>query len=439
MDKYLQDWSGTRYGVPADVVLPASTAEVSAVLRECHVARAAVAVQGGRTGVSGGAAPGDGELVLSLERLNRVEEFDTVEGVVVAGAGVVLQNLQELVEAQGWMLPIDLGSRGSCQIGGNAATNAGGCRVVKYGNMRASVLGMEAVLADGAIIGPPNRLIKNNAGYSLSNLLIGSEGTLGVITRLALRLLPLPPVRRTLLVAVAPGTSVDTLLARSKFMLRGALSAFEAMWADFLEEASRLPHAKRALPAGFHGKRAVLIEVEGDSDSQLADLIEVFAARLLEDDLIEDAVLSASQRDAQDLWSMREAVAEIQARIRPYVGFDLGLPAKDYDRFATAAKERLSQALPQARSFFFGHVGDSNLHALVGPCRSAEEQELAENALYGLLKPLATSVTAEHGVGRKKKRFLAHSRSPAEIEAMKALKRALDPNRILNPGRIFDC
>lgn len=439
VDKYLNDWSGTRYGTPSDVVLPSTTSEISAFLRECHEARSPVAVQGGRTGVSGGAAPGDGERVLSIERLNQVEEFDPVEGIVIANAGVVLEDLQSLVEDRGWMFPVDLGSRGSCQIGGNAATNAGGCRVVKYGNMRQSVLGIQAVLANGTVIGPPNRLVKNNAGYSLSHLLIGSEGTLGVITRLALRLVPLPPARRTLLVALAPHCSVSELLAHSKIMLRGALSAIEAMWPDYIEEASRLRHLTRELPSCFQGKRIILIEVEGTSDKELLHMIEAFAEKQLADGLIVDAVLSTSERDALDLWKIREAVADIQLSIRPYVGFDLGMSANDYEQFAATAKERLTNVLPSARSFFFGHVGDGNLHVQVGPCPSATERAVAEDALYELLSPLKTSVTAEHGVGRKKKRFLAHSRSQADIETMKTLKRALDPHGILNPGRVFDC
>jgi FAD/FMN-containing dehydrogenase len=437
-EKYLQDWSGTRYGTPSGVALPRNTAEVAALLRESHETRTAVAIQGGRTGVSGGAAPGDGELVVSLERLNRIEEFDPIAGIAVVGAGVILENLQRQVEAQGWMFPIDLASRGSCQIGGNAATNAGGCRVVKYGNTRESVLGLEAVLANGAVIGPPNRLVKNNAGYSLTGLMIGSEGTLGVITRLALRLVPLPPVRRTVLVALADHVPVDKLLLHSKLALRDALSAFEVMWSDFVEEASRLRLTGPKLPAAFSGKRAVLIEVEGSADSALTALIEGFVSKQIEDGLIVDAVMSTSARDALDLWSIRELVPEIQKPIRPYVGFDLGLPANRHDSFVAAAKVRLAERLPGVRSFFFGHVGDGNLHALVGPCVSAKEQRLAESALYELLTPLSSTATAEHGIGRKKKNYLTHSRSRNDIETMKTLKRALDPNHILNPGRIFD-
>lgn len=437
-DKYLHDWSGGRYGMPSGIALPSDAGEVASLLRECDSKRTPVAVQGGRTGVSGGAAPGDGEMILSLEKLNRIEEFDTVGGVVVAGAGVILEDLQRLVEAQGWMFPVDLAARGSCQLGGNAATNAGGCRVVKYGNMRESVLGVQAVMAKGAISGPPNRLVKNNAGYSLSNLLIGSEGTLGVITSLALRLVPLPPVRQTMLLALADHVVVDTLLSRGRRLLGNMLSAFEAMWPDFVDKALQLPTTKRALPSSFQGKRVVLIELEGADESGVANAAEAFAESLFAEELVQDAVMASSSRDGMELWALRESVAEIQAEIRPYAGFDLGLDAKEHGRFVDAAKARLGDLMPHVQSFFFGHVGDGNLHAVLGPLSTPEERNLAERTLYELLPHHVSSVTAEHGIGRKKKAFLPLSRSSADIEAMKAIKLALDPNRILNPGRVFD-
>jgi FAD/FMN-containing dehydrogenase len=349
--------------------------------------------------------------------------------------------LQKLVEAEGWMFPIDLGSRGSCQVGGNAATNAGGCRVIKYGNTRASVLGLEAVLADGSVIGPPNKLVKNNSGYSLTQLLVGSEGTLGVITRLALKLVPLPAARHSLLLALAPATTpergLDHVLRRCKFELGGALSAAEAMWPDFLAGAVAARPQVRSLPAGFANRLALLVELEGDRHEALARMAESFAEKLFEEGLIEEAVLPASERDAQSLWQLRECIPELQAGIRPYVGFDLGLDPAQYEAFVRRARERLARTLPQVRAYFFGHVGDGNLHAMIGPCRTPEEVREAELALYEQLTPLATCVTAEHGVGRKKKAYLGSSRSPADIEAMKAIKRALDPQGILNPGRIF--
>jgi FAD/FMN-containing dehydrogenase len=437
-ERYLNDWSGTRYGTPVGVELPQSTGAVAQMLRTCNAHGRPVAVQGGRTGVSGGAAPGEGETILSLERLNQIEDFDRLGGIIVAGAGVLLEDLQRTVEAEGWFFPVDIGARGSCQIGGNVATNAGGSRVVKYGNVRDSVLGLEAVLADGSVLGPPNRLFKNNAGYSMASLMVGSEGTLGVVTRAAFRLVPLPPVRRTALLAVAPNVGVEELLFECRCRLREALSAFEVMWPDYVDEALRVGTAGRSLPGGFAGRRAVLLEVEGGNDVALGDELEQCLMELIEAGTLVDVVVSSSSRDAAALWAIRESVGEIQAGIRPYVGFDLGMSADAHDGFVGAAKELLAQRIPHAKSFFFGHAGDGNLHAVVGPCATPEHRECVEEALYSLMPPMVTSVTAEHGVGRKKKRYLARSRSADEIRAMKTLKRALDPNLILNPGRVLD-
>ena len=437
-ERYLHDWSGTRYGMPVGVEVPTSTDAVSRMLKTCNEHAQAVAVQGGRTGVSGGAAPGEGETVLSLEKLDQIEDFDRRSGIIVAGAGLLLEDLQRTAEAEGWFFPVDIGARGSCQIGGNVATNAGGSRVVKYGNTRDSVLGLEVVLADGSVLGPPNRLFKNNAGYSLASLLIGSEGTLGVVTRVAFRLVPLPPVRRTALLAVAADVGVGELLFECRRRLGETLSAFEVMWPDYVDEALRLGAAGRSLPAGFSGRRAVLVEVEGADDIALGDLLEQCLMELVEAGTLMDVVVSSSSRDAISLWAIRESVGEIQAGIRPYVGFDLGMSADAHDQFVSDAKNLLSQRIPHVKSFFFGHAGDGNLHAVVGPCTESDQRDCVEEALYSLMPPMVTSVTAEHGVGRKKKRYLARSRSPDEIAAMKTLKRALDPNLILNPGRVLD-
>lgn len=437
-ERYLSDWTGTRYGEPVGLERPASTWEVANLMRSCTTQSQTVVVQGGRTGVAGGAAPGEGELVLSMERLNQVEAFDRVAGVITVGAGVVLEDLQRQVEGEGWCLPLDLASRGSCQIGGNVATNAGGSRVLKYGTMRSLVLGLEAVLADGTVLGPPNVLVKNNAGYSLSSLLVGSEGTLGVVTRATLRLVPLPPARRTALLALRPATRIEVLLQRLQRGLAASLSAFEVMWPDFVDASDGLKSGARRLPASFQGRRVALVELEGRDDLELGHLFEEALGACLEDQLLDDIVLSTSSRDAADLWRLRESVGEIQAQIRPYAGFDLALPAADHDAFVAQAKASLQRALPAVRSFFFGHAGDDNLHAVVGPCPSEEERAVVESLLHDLLPPDRSSVTAEHGIGRKKKAHLPLSRSACDIQAMRAIKRALDPQNLLNRGRIFD-
>ena len=437
-DRYLHDWSGTQYGVPASLVKPSSVAELAAWLRQRNDSRASVVLQGGRTGVSGGAAPGNGEHILALENMRDVISFDRQSGVIVVESGMILAELQDMVERDGWSLPLDLGSRGSCQVGGNAATNAGGCRVIKYGNMRNMVLGVEAVLADGSLIGPPNELVKNNAGYSLTQLLVGSEGTLGVITKVALRLVPTPPVRLTALLAMEPESGVDVLLRHCRAGFGEALSAFEVMWPEYVEAALAEKQDVRRLPEGFNGARTVLIEVEGLSETAVAARMETVLSQCYEENLVQDIVLSNSLKDALDLWAIRESVGEIQRDIRPYAGFDLGMPASQYDVFVSAARANLAATGLPVKSYFFGHAGDGNMHAVVGPCPTDEAKAKVEAALYDLLPHYTTTVTAEHGVGRKKKPMLGRTRSQADIDAMIAIKRALDPNNTLNPGRIFD-
>ncbi|MDR6397497.1 FAD-binding oxidoreductase [Herbaspirillum seropedicae] len=437
-DKYLSDWSGTRYGVPDRLERPGSTTELASILREANGARKPCAIQGGRTGVSGGAAPSDGELVLSLERMNQIEDLDLATGTAVVGAGVILETLQNELASSGWSFPIDLASRGSCQIGGNAATNAGGTRVVKYGSTRESILGLEAVLADGKIIGPPNRLRKNNAGYAMAPFFIGSEGTLGVISRLALKLVPVCPVRRTALLALADSVNVSQVFGAAALALQESLCAFEVMWEDFVTAAAQVQARKRDLPRSFQGKRALLLELEGHSEQVIDGLLENFAAQQMEAGAVEDAVVSDSSQSAMDLWAIRDSVAEIQAGMRPYVGFDLGIIASRHDEFVTLAKARMEVEMPQCSVYFFGHIGDGNLHALVGPCASATERLAVESLIYSLMPPLESSITAEHGVGRKRKNFLDLSRSATDVDTMKRIKRALDPHSILNPGRVFD-
>ena len=296
-ERYLQDWSGTRYGQPLSLEKPGSVTGLAQWLKGCNESGVPVALQGGRTGVSGGAAPGDGEHILSLENLREVISFDRQAGVIVVESGMILADVQALVEEEGWTLPLDLGSRGSCQIGGNAATNAGGCRVIKYGNMRSMVLGVEAVLADGSIIGPPNELVKNNAGYSLTQLLVGSEGTLGVITKVALRLIPTPPVRLAALLAIAPQIGVDELLRHCRVGFGESLSAFEVMWPEYVEAALVEKAHVRRLPEGFDGMRAVLIEVEGQSETAIGARLEELLSQLNEKNIVRDIVLPSSIKD----------------------------------------------------------------------------------------------------------------------------------------------
>ncbi|MEY5100142.1 MAG: hypothetical protein RJA36_2861 [Pseudomonadota bacterium] len=426
--------------LPLAVVRPRDTAQVAEVLRLCHAQRQTVVTQGGMTGLSGGALPGDGELILSLERLRGIEEIDEQAGTMTLLAGTPLQQAQEAAAARGWLLAVDLGARGSCQIGGNVATNAGGNRVIRYGMMRTQVLGLEAVLADGTVLGSLNKMLKNNAGYDLKQLFIGSEGTLGVITRVVLKLEPLPDSVQTAMCAVDSYGQVVALLRHAQRRLSGRLSAFEVMWADFHDAVStRIAGQRAVLPPGspFY----VLLDLQGADAEGDAALFERMLEQALEEGLISDAAIASSVKEAQEFWTLRDSPARFTTVWPQIASFDISLPIGSIGEFVERLRERLQQALPGCEALHFGHIGDSNLHVCVAvPGTDADtfpEHEI-KDLLYGLLREYRGSISAEHGVGRHKKDYLGYSRSPEEIAVMRGVKAALDPLGILNPGRIFD-
>lgn len=421
-------------------VRPRDTGQVAAIMRLCHAHRQPVVTQGGMTGLSGGALPGDGELILSLERLRGIEEIDEAAGTMTVLAGTPLQQAQEAAAARGFLLAIDLGARGSCQVGGNVATNAGGNRVIRYGMTRGQVLGLEVVLADGTVLSSLNKMLKDNAGYDLKQLFIGSEGTLGVVTRVVLRLEPLPEAVQTALCAVDSYQQVVALLHHAQRRLSGRLSAFEVMWSDFYDAVtSRIPGQRPSLPPGspFY----VLLDLQGADAQADAPLFERLLEQALADGLISDAVVARSVREAQSLWELRDSPGRFSTIWPQLASFDISLPIGAIGEFVERLRRRLTQALPGCEAVHFGHVGDSNLHVCVAvPGTSTEtfpEHEI-KDLLYGLLRDYRGSISAEHGVGRHKKDYLGHSRSPEEIAVMRSIKVALDPLGILNPGRVFD-
>lgn len=420
---------------PLAVVRPRSSDEVALILRLCQQYRQPLVTQGGMTGLSGGALPADGELILSLERLRGIEEIDEMAGTLTARAGTPLQEIQEAAAARGFLVAIDLGARGSCHIAGNVATNAGGNRVIRYGMARQQVLGLEAVLADGTVISALNKMLKNNAGYDLKHLFIGSEGTLGVITRVVLKLEPLPNCVQTAFCALASYTDVVRLLRHAQRRLSGRISAFEVMWADFYTLVTRrLPGQRAALPVGspFY----VLLDLQG-SDAVLFEkmLEEAFTA-----ELIQDAVLAASEKETQALWKLRDAPGEFPLVWPTIASFDVSLPIGRIGEFVDALRPRLEREFPGCELVHFGHIGDSNLHVCVhvpGTTEATFPEHAIKDCLYGLLRDYAGSVSAEHGIGTYKRDYLAYSRTPEEIALMRTLKAALDPLGILNPGRVL--
>jgi FAD/FMN-containing dehydrogenase len=427
--KSSSDASLSGQHLPIAYIRPTSVEQISATLRTCNEHRVPVVAQGGMTGLAGGANPVENCLVLSLDRLSGIEEIDTAAGTMTLKAGTVLEVAQRAAEEAGFLLPIDLGSRGSCQIGGNIATNAGGIRVIRHGVTRDNVLGLEAVLADGTVISSMNRLRKNNTGYDLKQLFIGSEGTLGVITRAVIRLQPRPVGKATAFVALPTYESAVQLLARAQAGLAG-LTAFEIMWDsyfDFSSQGEGLKLFDRSHPF------AVIIEQSGTPDSEA---LEAFLAAVFEEDLIVDALIAQSEKESRQFWAVREGAA--YDRLSHLINFDVSIAIGQLGDFAEACEKALRAKYPHAHIAFFGHMGDSNLHIAVSVGASDEVTLHAiDQITYGVVRDFHGSISAEHGIGVLKRDFLYCSRSPEELALMRAIKRTLDPHGILNPGKVL--
>ncbi len=435
-ERYWNDWAGLEPVPPRALLRPATTTELAACLRICNDHRQGVVPQGGLTGLAGGARPDGGAVALSLERLTGIEEIDPATATMTVRAGTVLETAQRAAEEAGLLLPLDLGARGSCQIGGNLATNAGGNRVVRFGMAREMVLGLEVVLADGTVLTGLNRLIKNNAGFDLKQLFIGSEGVLGVISRAVLRLQPRPRSRSVAFCGLRDFTAVIALLERARTGLGGRLSAFEAMWPGFYALLTgRLPELRAPL-ADRHGMY-LLLEAQGYDPAADGARFEGLLEELFRDGLIADAVVARSEADIRDLWAVRDAVAEFPRILGRHVNFDIGLAIGAMDAYVAACEPRLAARFPGIRAVFFGHVADGNIHVVTDVPAGVRVAEI-EAEVYGLVREFGGTVSAEHGIGTIKKPYLGHVRSAEEIAVMRRLKRSLDPRGILNPGKVID-
>ena len=433
-DRRHADWSGAPAAPPLAVLLPRTPAQLAQALAACSALGQPVCVQGGLTGLAGGANAQPGEVVLALDRLDAIEDIDTLGGTAVVQAGVTLERLQAAAAERGWFFPLDLGARGSCQLGGNAATNAGGNRVLRHGTMRESVLGLEVALADGTLLTMLDRVVKNNAGLDLRQYFVGSEGTLGVITRLSLRLVPLPAAGCTALCALTDFAAAAALLREARRCLP-ELAAFELMWDDYLEASS----AALGRPRPFAGRHPLyaLIETLGADGQAGSAAVERFIADAIDAGTVADAVLAQSVDQTQRLWALREGVSELLPRMRPFAAFDVSVALPRMEGFVAAMRTRLEARWPAARHLFFGHLGDCNLHLLTGPHPDAADLEAVEDTMYRAVEEAGGSISAEHGIGVLKKAFLHHSRDAAQIGLMRRLKQTLDPLGILNPGRLL--
>ena len=431
------DWSSLDPERPAILFRPRTTEEVSRLLAACHAHGVPVVPQGGLTGLSGGARPIAGAVALSLERMSGVIELDEASATITVWAGTPLETVQTAAAEAGLQFALDLGARGSCAIGGNVSTNAGGNRVIRYGMARELVLGMEVVLPDGTVVASLNKMLKNNTGYDIRQIFVGAEGTLGVITRLVLRLHPLPACTHAALAGLGDYDAALRLLAGARRRLGPSLSAFEVMWPDYWTLATGIDGVRDPL-SGTHGLY-VLIESQGTDEEIDGPRFERFLEAMLEDGVIEDAAMARSLSDVRSFWATRDVAAEFKSVLGPHLAFDVGLPVGAIDAYVRACRERLTAEVPGCRSVYYGHIGDGNLHLLAW-VPGAEEQP-AEGicaVVYDLVRRHDGSVSAEHGIGLTKKAYLPFSRSPEEIELMRVLKRAIDPRNILNPGKILD-
>ncbi|MBM6545107.1 FAD-binding oxidoreductase [Janibacter sp. YIM B02568] len=438
---YLTDWTGTRHGVALAVLRPASTGEVAEAVRLCAAAGVAVTPQGGNTGLVGGgiAGPERRSVVLSLSRMRQVRSIDPVGDTIVVDAGVVLADIHDAADRAGRLFPVSLGSEGSCTVGGLVSTNAGGTAVLRYGMTRDLVLGLEVVLPDGRVWDGLRTLRKDNTGYDLKQLFIGAEGTLGVVTGVALRLVPATPRRATALVGLAGIGEAVALLPVLREHAGDQLTAFEVINAEALDlVVSNVPGARH--PFGPRPWYA-LVEVAGTTDEVEVRLEEALSAALDVGLLDDDIVVAGTGAQRAALWALREGISEAQQAPGLSIKHDVTLPATALSDFVELTGRRLGERLPGVRLITYGHVGDGNLHYNLSPARGEGEAlracaaELTE-IVYDEVRRRSGSISAEHGVGTAKRDAVAVSKSAEEIGLMRAVKDAIDPAGLMNPGKV---
>jgi len=421
----------------AAVVRPDSTEALSRVLAACHRAGQPVVPVGGGTGLVDGALAAPGDVVVSLERMNRVERVDTVGRTARVQAGVALATVQGRAEDAGLSFAVDFGARGTATIGGAIATNAGGNRVLRYGMMREQVLGIEAVLADGTVVSSLKPFLKNNTGYDIKQLFIGSEGTLGIVTRAVLRLRPAPRSRTTAMLAVEEFAALPRLLTLLDSRLGGGLGCFEVMWNDFyrlvLEASDRhVPPLAKDYPY------YVLVESLGAGAEQDEAVFQSALSEAMSAGIAVDASIAVSRAQQSAMWAIRDDIEALMTTLSPLYAFDVSLALDDMEGYVIDVRSRLLDRWPGARCVVFGHLGDGNLHLVVSPGEDTPAAKAeTEEIVYGALRGPGGSISAEHGIGLEKKAYLPYSRSASELAVMRSLKQALDPAGILNPGKVL--
>ena len=430
--RYGDDLSGIPGVRPELVLRPRDSQGVAEVLKACTAAGQKIVIQGGRTGLCGGARTLPGEAVLSLERMTRLEPVEPMSATIVAEAGAPLQAVQEAPDDAGLCFGVDIGARGTATIGGNVATNAGGIRVLRYGTFRAQVLGLEAVLADGSVLTSLKGLAKDNSGYDLNQLFIGSEGTLGVVTRACLRLHPRPVSQAAAWCALPSLEAALSLLALLRARLGNLLAGFEILFEPLVGDMAAALGITPPLP--ISSPVHVLADIQGMTSGPDEEAFAAVLGEALETGFARDVVLSQSPREYQALWGLRDDCNRYLFSVPAIVGLDVSVPLPRMATFVDTARGMARRIDPDCRIYVFGHLGDGNLHYIVG----TEHPEVVTKALFTCLAELGGAITAEHGVGLDKKAYLPLVRSAGEIAAMRRLKAAFDPENILNPGRVLD-
>ncbi len=444
-EPYCQDWRGLYHGRTPAVVRPANTAELAAVVRLCVERRVGIVPQGGNTSMVGGAVPSEdgSQLVLSLARMNRVREVDPLDMSMVVEAGVPWKTAQDAAAAQGCMLPLSISSEGTAQVGGILSANAGGNNTLRYGNARDLVLGIEAVMPNGEVLSALRRLRKDNTGYALRQLLVGAEGTLGVITAAVLKLVPRPVATEVALCAVRSPQAATELFRRFQLHDAAALQAFEYM--SGVGMSFVLAHIPGAtLPLASPAPHYVLVELATTRrDAQMREELEAVLEAVMEADLVQDAAIAESEAQRQAIWRLREEHAEAQKREGASVKNDISVPISRVPDLITRATLACEALIPGVRAVPFGHLGDGNIHFnLEQPVDWPAEKFLARSAdimhaVNDVVRDLEGSFSAEHGVGRLKPDMLAEWRGGVELETMRRIKAALDPLGLMNPGKLL--
>lgn len=442
---YMTDWRGRYHGSAYAVVRPSDVAQVSSVMRLCHELGVGVVPQGGNTGLCGGATPreDDAVIVLALDRLKAVRAIDPVDNTMLVEAGCTLAQIQLAAEGADRLFPLSLASEGSCQIGGNIATNAGGVHVVRYGNTRQQVLGLEVVLPDGTVWNGLRSLLKDNTGYDLKQLFIGSEGTLGVITAATLRLMARPKQRAVAWLAVTDPQAALALLGAARDRLGERVSAFELISQNALDVVLRhIPGAR--LPLAKNPPWSVLLEVSDvAADTRLDESLEALAADAFESGQVSDAAIAASVAQCEALWALRENISEAQRIEGLSIKHDVSLPVSAIPAFLESAERALDADYPAARIVAFGHMGDGNLHYNISSVDAAQnaaliaQTEAVNRCVHDIVAGFDGSISAEHGIGQLKREEMVRYKSTVELALMRRIKEAIDPRGLMNPGKVL--